>query len=185
MTAAIADTAEAMELIAVQMLSIGFLLSDYNYYNNKLVKVFKHDTPAGGQVAGLVWHPYPVSGPIGERSAHASEPLRMAQLPAACPSRSALLQGPQSRARAEARLGLSSWLWCKASGREGQVVPVPGPGACRAVQQMRQTDTTWRGVGPGAHRRPAGLDRSRTRALQSQRWSGQQRAHARALDLNQ
>ena len=45
MTAAIADTAEAMELIAVQMLSIGFLLSDYNYYNNKLVKVFKYDTP--------------------------------------------------------------------------------------------------------------------------------------------
>lgn len=29
MTAAIADTAEAMELIAVQMLSIGYLLSDY------------------------------------------------------------------------------------------------------------------------------------------------------------
>ena len=45
MTAAIADTAEAMELIAVQMLSIGFLLSDYNYYNNKLVKVFKGATP--------------------------------------------------------------------------------------------------------------------------------------------
>ena len=44
MTAAIADTAEAMELIAAQMLSIGFLLSDYNYYNNKLVKVFKSDT---------------------------------------------------------------------------------------------------------------------------------------------
>lgn len=41
MTAAIADTAEAMELIAAQMLSIGFLLSDYDYYNNKLVKVFK------------------------------------------------------------------------------------------------------------------------------------------------
>ena len=45
MTAAIADTAEAMELIAVQMLSIGFLLSVDNYYNNKVCKENKCDTP--------------------------------------------------------------------------------------------------------------------------------------------
>ena len=45
MTAAIADTAEAMELIAVQMLSIGFLLSVDNYYNNKVCKENKSDTP--------------------------------------------------------------------------------------------------------------------------------------------
>ena len=44
-TAATADTTEAMELIAVQMLSIGFLLSVYNNYNIKLVIVFKSDTP--------------------------------------------------------------------------------------------------------------------------------------------
>lgn len=44
-TAATADTTEAMELIAVQMLSIGFLLSVDNYYTNKLIKVIKSDTP--------------------------------------------------------------------------------------------------------------------------------------------
>ncbi len=55
MTAATADTAEAMELIAVQMLSIGFLLSVDNYYNNKVCKESKGDTPweagVGGQAA--------------------------------------------------------------------------------------------------------------------------------------
>lgn len=44
-TAATADTTEAMELIAVQMLSIGFLLSVDNYYTNKPIKVIKSDTP--------------------------------------------------------------------------------------------------------------------------------------------
>lgn len=50
MTAAIADTAEAMELIAVQMLSIGFLLSVDNYYNNKVCKESKCDTPVDPSV---------------------------------------------------------------------------------------------------------------------------------------
>ena len=40
-TAAIAYTAEAMELIAAQMLSVGLLLSIDNYYNNKVCKVIK------------------------------------------------------------------------------------------------------------------------------------------------
>ena len=77
MTAAIADTAEAMELIAAQMLSIGYLLSDYNYYNNKLVKVFKgtrraistREAPPNAALAGIalrhpgrladIWNPQP------------------------------------------------------------------------------------------------------------------------------
>ena len=50
MTAATADTAEAMELIAVQMLSIGFLLSVDNYYNNKVCKESKSDTPMNPSV---------------------------------------------------------------------------------------------------------------------------------------
>lgn len=60
MTAATADTAEAMELIAVQMLSIGFLLSVDNYYNNKVCKESKSDTPrkvepCGKSAVYLMW----------------------------------------------------------------------------------------------------------------------------------
>lgn len=55
-TAAIAYTAEAMELIAAQMLSVGLLLSIDNYYNNKVCKVIKGgggDTPC---IPGLKEH---------------------------------------------------------------------------------------------------------------------------------
>lgn len=47
-----AATAEAMELIAVQMLSIGPLLSVDNYYNNKVCKEYKCDTPESAESRG-------------------------------------------------------------------------------------------------------------------------------------
>ncbi|MBH9978534.1 hypothetical protein H3S87_02475 [Bifidobacterium sp. W8108] len=59
-SAATAETTEAMELIAVQMLSAGFLLSDDHYYNDKLSKVSSEaiKISARRHLAGS-WHRHP------------------------------------------------------------------------------------------------------------------------------
>ena len=84
-TAATADTTEAMELIAVQMLSIGYLLSAYNNYNIKLVIVFKSDTPIRVDYRPCSEVVTGIPTPNGERRRHAIQQMCMAKLLAVRP----------------------------------------------------------------------------------------------------
>lgn len=111
-----------------------------------------------------------------------SSSMRLAQLPAARPTRDALLQGSHPRIQPAARQLNGQRIRC------GTPPPPQGMGGTPShrrnthLRQMRTTSHSHRPMGPRTHRQQTKLDRTRTQTLQQTRRPTQSNRKQRTLD---
>lgn len=123
-------------------------------------------------------HPPPEAGGVCRESS----PMRLAQLPTACPARTKVLPRPCSRIQPAARQLNSKRIRCGAPPPPQAVGGTPSRRRNTHLRQMRTTSHSHRPMGPRPHRQQTKLDRARASQLQQARRPTQSNRRRRTLD---